>query len=109
MQKTFTNTILTAIFAAASLAAVPAAAGTANAVSVQINKADLTSEAGTQRIYFRLKQAAENACQAGEGRVALKQKLRSDACAQQLMDGFVMQINSKRLRAYHQTGKNQAG
>ena len=98
-----------AIACAASFAAMPAYAGTSDAVSVQINKADLMSEAGTQRIYYRLKQKAETACQANEGRVSIKQKVAADKCAVRLINGFVTQLNNQRMTAFHQDLKNFTG
>ena len=107
---TNTTKIITtlAVACAASFAAMPAQAGTAS-VSVNIDRADLMSEAGTARIYYRLQQTAENACQANEGRVSLKQKVAAEACAERLMDGFVAQLRSQRMSALHSEAKTNAG
>ena len=99
MMKIFTAM---SIVAATSLAAMPASAGTAEAVSVHIDRADLMSDAGTKRIYYRLKQSAESACQAAGSRMSVKQQFAADKCAADLMESFVSQINSRRMRVHHQ-------
>lgn len=108
---TKTTKIITtlAVACAASFAVMPAHAGTANAVSVTVDRADLMTEAGTARIYYRLQRTAENVCQANEGRVSIKQKVVADQCAARLMDGFVAQIRSQRMTAFHSEVANKAG
>ncbi|MGJ8562694.1 MAG: UrcA family protein [Alphaproteobacteria bacterium] len=93
----------------AAFAALPAQAAQAKNVSVSIQAADLQSEAGVKRVYYRLSQAAENACQAEEGPVSLKQRVVADACVDQMMSGFVKQIKSRKMTAFHADTLSKTG
>lgn len=103
LTKTTKILSLSALAFAASFAALPAAAAPGETVSVQIHKADLMSEAGTARIYYRLKQTARAACHVSDGRMSIKQKVAAEACAARLMDSFVTQVRSARMRALHKS------
>lgn len=98
-----------ALLATASLVAAPAYAGNTNGVSVHINKAELTSDVGVQRTYYRLKTAANNACQADEGLTDIKRRVAADACVDNLMESFLAQVKSERLMAFHTEELIKAG
>ena len=97
------------LLTAASLVAAPAYAGNTNGVSVHINKADLTTDVGVQRTYYRLKTAADNACQANEGITDIKRRVAADACVDNLMETFLTQVKSERLMAFHSEELIKAG
>lgn len=98
-----------ALLTAASLVAAPAYAGSTNGVSVHIDKAELMSDVGVQRTYYRLKTAASNACQANEGITDIKRRVAADACVDNLMENFLAQVKSERLMAFHSEELIKAG
>lgn len=97
------------IASTAAFAGLPAQAAQAQSVSVSINAADLKTDAGVKRVYFRLEQAAENVCQANEGPVSLKRRIAADTCFDQMMTGFVAQINNQKMAAQHREVITKAG
>lgn len=99
----------TTLMTAASMVAAPAYAGNTNGVSVQINKAELVSEVGVKRTYYRLKTAANTACQANEGLTDIKRRVAADACVDNLMESFLEQVKSERLMAFHSEELIKAG
>lgn len=107
----FTTKIVATLFIASSAAFVglPAQAGQAQNVSVHIHKADLKTETGVKRVYYRLEQAAESACQANEGQVSLKRRIAADTCVDQMMSGFVAQINNQKMAALHSEVTQKSG
>ncbi len=106
-----TLTLVAASLALLTTAAMPvaASAGMHQNVSVQIDRADLNSDAGAQRIVRRLQQTAENACQANEGMVNIKSRLAADSCVDRLMESFTQQINNEKLRAAYAETFKQTG
>ena len=109
MFKKFTKIMMVSAMASIGFAALPANAGQSDAISLRIDRADLLSETGTQRIYYRFKQAAQNACQSADGRVSLKRNISAEACEARLLGSFVTQLNNRRMTAFHRAEKSRGG
>lgn len=92
-----------ATLAALSVTAIaaPAFAGNATSVSVAIDRADLESEAGLERVYYKLQRAANEACFLDSGPMPISQKVKAERCADGLMTNFLGQIDNDRLVAFH--------
>ena len=106
-----TLTLIAASLALISTAAMPmaASAGTSQNVAVKIDRADLNSDAGAQRVIRRLQNSAENACQANEGPTNIKHRISADRCVDRLMKSFTEQVNNERLRAAYAATLKQSG
>ncbi len=102
---------LVTFIAAASFAviAVAPAQATQETVAVKVDRAELASDAGTQRVYRTLERKAENLCGANEGFLRLEQRISSKACVSAMMDNFVRQLESGKLAALHQETLKAAG
>lgn len=108
-RRTLTLVGSAVLLSTAALVAAPAQAGTTNGVSVQINKAELSTDDGLRRTYYRLRTAAHNACQANEGMTDIKRRVTADACVDNLMETFITQVKSERLVALHAEERIKAG
>ena len=70
------------------------------AVRVSYSELDLSKDAGVERLYARLRQAAKQVCGSADNRdfVALREK---DACVRAALDRAVESVHSARLSARH--------
>lgn len=110
LKSTLTAIIGTiALTGATALTTIPAHAGTTDTVSVSIDRAELLSDEGMRRAYYRIKHAAETACQANEGPQPITQRVAADACADAMIESLVQQLKSKKMVAFHAQEKTKAG
>jgi UrcA family protein len=95
--------VLSLSLAVASVAlAAPVVAGSGEAVSVPVQTSDLnlSSDAGVQSLYARIRGAAREACRGLESRSASTQT-EHRACLRTAMDSGVMAANNDALSALH--------
>ncbi len=85
---------------AASALAAPAPLPDAPAVRVRYAELDLGKDAGVERLYTRLRHAAEDVCGRVDGRDPAI-RAAHDACARQALDHAVDDVHSARLSARH--------
>ena len=71
-----------------------------NSVRVSFSELDLTKDAGVERLYARLRRAAQQVCGSVDQRdlVALRQQ---ESCVKQALDHAVEDVHSSRLTARH--------
>jgi len=95
----------------ASLAALPFAAGAATPADiptarVQFADLDLGHDAGIDRLYTRLRRAAESVCDRYADNRDLRAIAEQRACAAAALDRAVEDIHSSRLSSRHMLGTN---
>jgi UrcA family protein len=101
--------LITGLLSASLFYSVPAQAKSADTINVKIDRTELLSERGTKRTYYRLKKAAETACNANEGPVSITQRVAADRCTANLMESFVRQLKNDKLAAMHDTASYELG
>ncbi len=69
-------------------------------VETRINKSDLLTEAGLQRVYRKLSNKAESQCQSN-GLKPVSATRKAKKCAATLLNEFVMSVNHERLTEIH--------
>jgi UrcA family protein len=84
------------------LASTAFAAGAVDAPAVRVSYAelDLTKDAGVERLYTRLKHAAEQVCGSADNR-DLATLRHQERCTQRALDRAVEDVHSARLTARH--------
>ncbi len=115
MQNKLTNTVhwtrnrvnaftLATCIAVMGFASAPAYANTrvSDTVTTRIDSYLLNSDNGARRIYKKLSKRAKNACKTS-GHQTLHDRRVNDACADGLLNDFVVDLNDARVTAYHQT------
>ncbi|HUO79268.1 MAG TPA: UrcA family protein [Steroidobacteraceae bacterium] len=81
--------------------AFASASADANAVRVSYSDLDLTKDAGVERLYGRLRHAAEQACGGALDNRDLSAQRQHDACVRSALDRAVEDVHSSRLTARH--------
>ncbi len=80
--------------------AFAAAAGDAPSVRVSYSDLDLTQDAGVERLYARLRRAANQVCDSADNR-DLAAFARRESCVRHALDRAVDDVHSARLTARH--------
>jgi UrcA family protein len=93
----------------ASLAALPLAAGAAPlpdvpTVHVQIADLDLSHDAGVERLYARLRHAAQSVCSTHADIHDIRATVAQQSCAAVALDRAVADVHSSRLSSRHALG-----
>jgi len=101
-----TLVLLVAGLAGSAFGASAWAAETTAAPSVRVSYSDLdlSRDAGVERLYGRLRQAANHVCETGAGSRDLRVSALREACAKRALDGAVASVHSTRLSARHSLG-----
>jgi UrcA family protein len=99
-MKTLALTLSLALATTAFAAPMLASGGEAVSVSVRTGDLDLSSEAGVQTLYSRIRGAARRACKGVESRSASTQ-VEHAMCMRTAMDSGVMAANNEALTALH--------
>ena len=99
----------TLMLIAASLVALPFAAGAATqsdapTVRVQFADLDLAHDAGVDRLYARLRHAAQAVCSTHADIRDIRATVAQETCARAALDRAVADIHSSRLSSRHALG-----
>jgi UrcA family protein len=99
-MKTLALALSLALAPTAFAAPMLASDGEAKSVSVRSSDLNLSSEAGVQALYSRIRGAARKACQGVQSRSASTQ-VEHAACMSTAMDSGVMAANNRALSDLH--------
>ena len=100
-SNTTLKTIAISAIVTFSAAMAPMASHAINdKILFKVDAADLTTQAGIERIYNRLESEAERACST-TGRITLDTRKLEKACKIEVMDDFVESVDNKALTAFH--------
>lgn len=95
-----TTTIALIAVGAFALSTPALASPAADIVTTTIDKRDLTTEYGVERVYNTLSRKAETSCERA-GLVPMSIKRAEQACTRQLLEDFVFDVDNGNLTRYH--------
>ena len=95
-----TTTIALMAGGAFALTTPALASPAADIVTTTIDKRDLATEYGVERVYNALSRKAETSCESA-GLVSLSVKRAEEACTRQLLEDFVFDADNGNLTCYH--------
>jgi UrcA family protein len=97
----FTASFAALVLASTSFAGAAATADDAPSVRVTYSDLDLTRDAGVERLYSRLRRAADSVC--GDTDIHdMRRAARQRACVAHALDAAVEAVHSAKLSARHQ-------
>jgi len=100
-MRHLTKTTTIALIACGAFAlTTPALASSAYIVTTTIDKRDLATEYGIERVYNALSRKAERSCERA-GLVPMSIKRAEEACTRQLLEDFVFGVDNGDLTRYH--------
>ena len=101
MRHLIKTTTIALIAGGAFALTTPALASpAADIVTTTIDKRDLTTEYGVERVYNALSRKAETSCERA-GLVPMSIKRAEQACTRQLLEDFVFDVDNGNLTRYH--------
>ena len=95
-----TTTIALIAVGAFALSTPALASPAADIVTTTIDKRDLTTEYGVERVYNALSRKAETSCERA-GLVPMSIKRAEEACTRQLLEDFIFDADNGNLTRYH--------
>ena len=101
MRHLIKTTTIALIAGGAFALTTPALANpAADIVTTTIDKRDLATEYGVERVYNALSRKAETSCERA-GLVPMSIKRAEQACTRQLLEDFVSDVDNTSLTRYH--------